>query len=131
MEVQVLPAPNSLVMQSRDAVENYERAIQLAPKWPEAHLSLGKTYGLMDKPKLAAQHYRRAIQISPDYLAAHYNLGIVLGHLGEYEEAITAMERALTLANKAGRTDLIPRIRDRIEKLRATGESRSGDAGDP
>jgi len=107
-----------------ESVTHHERALELEPGLAQAHLGLGMTFGLMDRPESAANHYRQAVGIDPNMMAAHYNLGIVLGHLGKSEEAIEAMERALELAESSKRTDLVPRIRDRLEKLRKGGGAR-------
>lgn len=85
----------------------------------EGHLLLGMAYGQMSEPFAAMEHYRLAIEADPDMLEAHYNLGAVLAHLGGFEQASAVMERALELAQAVGTTDVVERIRDRLERYRA------------
>lgn len=102
-----------------DAVAHYLRAVELDPKHADAHNNLGMVYGRLNDPEKAEEQYRLATEAAPDMLSAHYNRGTVLAHLHRYAEAATEMERCLELLPAQGRTDLGPRIKDRLEKFRA------------
>ena len=78
-----------------EAIQQYERAIQLQPDLPVAHYNLGIALAGQGKLDEAIQHYQRAIQIKPDYAEALNNLGNVLGEEGRLPEAIQQFERAL------------------------------------
>ena len=84
----------------------------------EGHLLLGMAYGQLNDPGAAARHYRTAADADPSLLEAHYNLAAALAHLGRFDEAVDAMERCLEIAQTTGRTDVVERIHDRLERYR-------------
>jgi Flp pilus assembly protein TadD len=100
------------------AREAFRQATELKPEVAIYHNELGRVLGLLDDPSGAAAAYRAAVRLEPELLAAQYNLGIVLAHLGEFEDALTALEHAHEIATRTGRTELLPRIEARIERVR-------------
>ncbi len=102
-----------------EAIGHYRRAVELNPRFAAAHNDLGMTYARLGDAPSAARHYQEAVRIDQDMYVAHYNLGMVLGGgLGRYEEAIEALGKALPLVQSSGRTDLVERIAERIERFR-------------
>ena len=86
-------------LEARDPAEArraYERALELAPDHPEAHLNLGRL--LHEEGSLAAAeaHYRSALAVLPESATAAFNLGVVLEDLGKNEPAIEAYRQAVT-----------------------------------
>jgi len=81
-----------------EAFKHYERALQLKPDYPEAHVNLGVVLANQGKLDEAVQHYERALQLRPDYADALNNLGAALAAQGKLDEAIQHYERALQLS---------------------------------
>jgi protein O-mannosyl-transferase len=90
----------ALAMQGKlpEAINHYERALQLNPDFAEVHNNLGDVLTIQGKLAQAARHCERALQLNPDYAEAHNNLGIVLAMQGNLPEAIPHYERALQLS---------------------------------
>ena len=80
-----------------EAIQQYERALQLNPDYIEAENNLGLALATQGKLAEAIQHYERALQVKPDDIAAHYNLGNALAAQGKPAEAIQQYEQAIQL----------------------------------
>jgi tetratricopeptide (TPR) repeat protein len=76
------------------AVENYDRALELAPEWIDAHINKGVALYQMGKIEEAREAFFAAVQLDPLNGIARYNLGCVLEEQGEIEEAIRHLRRA-------------------------------------
>jgi len=76
------------------AIENYQRVVDLAPNWIEAHINLGVAYYQMGQLTDARNCFLAAVQIDPLNGISRYNLGCTLEELGELEEAIDHLRRA-------------------------------------
>lgn len=82
--------PDSLSM----AVENYERALELAPDWIDAHINKGVALYQMGRIDEARAAFFAAVQLDPLNGISRYNLGCVLEEQGEVDEAIRHLRRA-------------------------------------
>ena len=80
-----------------EAVQHYERALQLKPDYAQAHNNLGLELAAQGKREEAWRHFEQALQLKPDYADAHHNLGFALFTRGKVSEAIPYFERALQL----------------------------------
>ena len=76
------------------AVENYQRVVELAPDWIEAHINLGVAYYQMGQLSDAREAFLAAVALDPLNGISRYNLGCTLEELGEYDEAIDHLRRA-------------------------------------
>jgi tetratricopeptide (TPR) repeat protein len=77
------------------AVQEYEKAIALAPSFPDLHCNLARCYmegGDADRAQVALQ---RALEIHPTYADALVQLGLLHYQRRETVEAVGAWERAL------------------------------------
>jgi TolB-like protein len=75
-----------------------DRAIALDNKLAEAHVSRGLVFAKDYSLKEAKQEYQRAIELNPNNANAHYFLAFdVLTPLGDFDQAIAEMNRALEL----------------------------------
>jgi len=54
-----------------------------------------------DNPS-AVKHFNKAIEIEPENSDAHFQLGVTLGEMGEYSNAIEALNRAIALNPQKG-----------------------------
>lgn len=80
-----------------DAIEAYERALQLHPLHADAHVNLGRL--LHEKGRLAEaeSHYREALRGESSSAVAAYNLGVVLEDAGRVRDAVLAYRKALEI----------------------------------
>jgi tetratricopeptide (TPR) repeat protein len=76
------------------AVENYDRALELAPDWIDAHINKGVALYQMGRIEDARAAFFAAVQLDPLNGISRYNLGCVLEEQGEIEEAIKHLRRA-------------------------------------
>lgn len=76
------------------AVENYERVLDIAPHWIEAHINRGVALFQMGQIDEARDAFYAAVQLEPLNGILRYNLGCVLEEQGELEEAIRHLQRA-------------------------------------
>lgn len=76
------------------AIENYQRVVELAPDWIEAHINLGVAHYQMGQLSDARAAFVAAVALDPLSGISRYNLGCTLEELGEYDEAIEHLRRA-------------------------------------
>lgn len=77
-----------------NAVELYESSLLLHPT-AEAHTYLGWTYGMMGRFDRAIEECEKAIIIDPTYGNPYNDIGSYLIEKGEWEEAVSWLEKAL------------------------------------
>lgn len=80
-----------------DAIEAYERALELDPALADGHVNLGRLLHERGGPAAAEDHYRRALELDPEHAIAAFNRGVALEDLGRVRHAINAYELALEL----------------------------------
>jgi tetratricopeptide (TPR) repeat protein len=76
------------------AIENYQRVVELAPNWIEAHINLGVAYYQLGYLSDARNSFLAAVHLDPLNGISRYNLGCTLEELGEFDQAIVHLERA-------------------------------------
>jgi tetratricopeptide (TPR) repeat protein/tRNA A-37 threonylcarbamoyl transferase component Bud32 len=81
-----------------EAIDCYERAIQIDARYAPAHSNLGVALNAKGKPDKAIDCFRRAIEIDPGLAHAHNNLGNALRAKGDLVKAIDHYEQAVRLA---------------------------------
>ncbi len=74
-----------------------EKAVQLDPKFAQAHNNLGIVLRSRGFKSEAAAAFRAAVAAKPDYMRAWNNLGSTLLHMEGAEEAVACFEKALAL----------------------------------
>lgn len=78
-----------------DSAESlYMRSIEIYPT-AEAHTFLGWTYSFMDRVEEAIQECQRAIEVDPTFGNPYNDIGAYLIQLGELDEAIPWLKKAL------------------------------------
>ncbi|RDH88221.1 MAG: hypothetical protein DIZ78_02235 [endosymbiont of Escarpia spicata] len=75
----------------------YERILDLAPEYAEAHHFLGLVKVQSGDAEGAEENLRQAIRLDPAYVAAHNNLGNFLQEQGRLDEAETEYRQAISL----------------------------------
>jgi tetratricopeptide (TPR) repeat protein len=77
-----------------EAIEIYERVVNLSPDWIEAHINLGVAYYQTGQISDACAAFRAAVELDPLNGISRYNLGCTLEELGEVDEAVEHLRRA-------------------------------------
>jgi serine/threonine-protein kinase len=99
-------AMNCLVPQGRfaDARAQFERAQALDPLSPTLNASIGLQEFFARRYDAAAAKLRETLVIDEDFGPAHYFLGQVCEQLGQYDEAVQVLERAIALSERSPET---------------------------
>ncbi len=77
------------------AVQAYQRAIELRPKYLAAHNNLGLTFSAMGRAADAEERFRAAVAIDAGYAPAWLNLAELSIARDQKEEAVAALGKAL------------------------------------
>ena len=80
------------------AHRHVQRAIDLAPRDPDAHYTLALVTLMRREPVRSEAALRHCLLLSPSYAPAHGLLGLVRSHLGFPEEAEDHVGRAFALS---------------------------------
>jgi Flp pilus assembly protein TadD len=91
------PGSSSTAAPQAQAMQFYERALQIAPDFPLAQFGYATLLSTDGRHDEAIPRYRAAIRAWPSYAEAHYNLGISLAQTGRVEDAADAYREALRL----------------------------------
>ncbi len=75
----------------------FERALELAPVYADAHAYLGHVFSLLGENEQAVEHLERAIALQPAYTLAHYFLGMHYARMGRWLTAQESLLRAYDL----------------------------------
>ena len=81
----------------KEAKEEYEKALSLAPLNVEAHNNLGAVYKDLGKLDMAIAKYRKAITLDPQYKKARCNLAAALYLKGDLDAATSESKLAIAL----------------------------------
>ncbi len=79
------------------AIENYDRALELDPKYLDAWYNKGLALSNLKKYEEALTCYDRALELDPKYLEAWNNKGQLLKQLGRKDEAEKCFQKAKEL----------------------------------
>ena len=93
------------LQKSKEARGEYERAMQLDPKMPEAALNLGILL-LNEEPAAALAPLQRAVELLPTQSRPRTLLGLAYEKSGDLKNAASAYEGALALDPKDSETSL-------------------------
>jgi len=90
---------NALKRQGKieEAIEHFNRALQINPGYAKAHNNLGTALAKQGKTDEAIKQFGFALYIDPNYAAAHSNIGVALASRDEFEKAIVHFKTALRL----------------------------------
>ncbi|BAY23782.1 TPR domain protein [Calothrix sp. NIES-2100] len=82
------------------ALEQYNKAIELNPKYANAYVSRGIVRDDLNDKQGALQDYNQAIELDPQYAIAYYNRGIVRDDLSDEQGALKDYNQAIELDPK-------------------------------
>jgi len=87
------------------SVSCFTHSLKEDPRHFEAHYNLANVYLDIENLELAKLHYEVAAEIDPDHADVFYNLAVVYAMLKEFSEAITALEKHLSLVTGSESND--------------------------
>lgn len=89
---------NQLLKEKRhkEAIAQYEKALELDPKNSQILLRIGIAYSQMDEANKAFQFTKQASSLDPSY-TAFYQLGFIYAKKNEFEKSLEAFDRALAI----------------------------------
>jgi tetratricopeptide (TPR) repeat protein len=101
-----------------EAVNAYQKAIDLDPYFVEARMGLGETYEEKGLYKDAIAEYKKVIEVDARHAAAHYNLALAYERV-DPRESIVQWERYIELASQiATEKEWVDTARQHLRKLR-------------
>jgi tetratricopeptide (TPR) repeat protein len=80
-----------------DAVEAFNRAIEMEPTSAEAYLGRGQAYAALGELELAIADFGKAIVINDTLADAYNERGLVYGNLGQLDRALGDFDQAIRL----------------------------------
>ena len=81
----------------QEAVQAYERALEIEPDYGYAHNNLGNALTQVGKRAEAIGHFRKALELDASYAEAHHNLANVLVEESRRDEALEHLREAVRL----------------------------------
>lgn len=81
----------------QEAVAAAEKAVEIAPDFPDARIALASAYSRAGMQEEALKHARAAVDLNPVSSDAHTTLGTVYARLGREAEAEAEWRRALEI----------------------------------
>ncbi len=86
--------------QYENAIESYEKVVEIQPDFSQAWNGLGKTFYEIKRYKEASEAYNSAIKLENNNKQAWKGRGFSLYKLSKYEDAISSFNKAITLDEK-------------------------------
>jgi tetratricopeptide (TPR) repeat protein len=80
----------------RKAAEQFQRALDLDPTDSRSALYLARVYHALADEAAARRYFEKALSIDPDFVEARANFGGMLLDIGDLDESIRQLNRALT-----------------------------------
>ncbi len=81
----------------KEAVDSYQRSLELEPRRAEVYLSLGHAYLRLKNNQEAGKAFKQATVLDPQIAEAHYGLGLHYFGLGRHKNAANAFKQATVL----------------------------------
>jgi protein O-mannosyl-transferase len=103
--------------QTNIAASQYEKAIQINPKFDESHFGLGNLLLQAGQLDEAIYHYQKAIEINPNRIDFISNLAGAYFQKQQIGAAMDLMQRALFIAKAQGNANKVNECLDKINIL--------------
>src|SRR5215472_9890670 len=81
-----------------EAAELGQRAVELDPRYPNAHFALALISMWIGRSDVAEAEFKQAITLNPNFAAAHAVLGVVLTFRGHPEAGLASIEKGIRLS---------------------------------
>ncbi len=83
------------------AINHFQRALDIDPKYNPAFRGLAKAYDSQGKSEKAVHTFKQAIKLKPEYWQGYKDLGIHYLNKGNYKSAINQLQKAVALLPKS------------------------------
>ncbi|MDD5687707.1 MAG: tetratricopeptide repeat protein [Elusimicrobia bacterium] len=80
------------------ALNEYQKAICLSPKYKDAHYNLGFLFYIQKDYNNAIQHFKKVIELEPNYAKVHFELGNLYLDIKEYAKAIQEYQKVIEIS---------------------------------
>ena len=81
----------------KEALEDAEKAVQMAPGYVQAYNSVGTALMKLNRPDEALAKFKEAVKINPFYASPYANMANILRELNRPDEAAKMLEKAFQL----------------------------------
>lgn len=86
----------------KNAIEDYDQALKLAPNNSEVYYNRGVAYFSIGLPHDAIQDFNQAIALQPKMAEAYGNRGVIRSQLGDRSGALADYQKAMNLFQQQG-----------------------------
>lgn len=86
--------------QYKQAIKDYNKAIEINPKYAEAYYNMGNIYAINSHYDRAISNYNKAIEINQKFYIAYVNRGNAYSNRGQCDRAITDFTKAIEINPK-------------------------------
>ena len=83
--------------QYRQAIKEFQKALQIEPYNVQAYYKLATTYNSMGQPQQAITYLKKIIEIKPNDANAHSSIAFTYSFLGQFREARECFEKAIQI----------------------------------
>jgi tetratricopeptide (TPR) repeat protein len=90
----------------QQALEDFDRAIELDPTFAEAYWGRGKTYRELGNNPQAIKDFDRAIELEPKFSETYWDRGKIYNELGNHQQAIEDWKMAAKLGHEGAQDTL-------------------------
>ena len=105
----------------RDAIADYQSAIDLDPDFIDAHYHRGCSYQSLGDLSAARADFSHSIDIDPNYAPAYYQRGKIHSRLGDRPGAISDYHHAANLYLDRGDSKTYQQILQMLDRLAGRG----------
>ncbi|MDP2923692.1 MAG: tetratricopeptide repeat protein [Candidatus Omnitrophota bacterium] len=84
--------------QYKEAIAEFEKALQIDPNHATALYLLGRTYFSLAQYQRALEYYQKVLQAAPNYVEAYIDMGNISVSLNRFEEAVAYFNKALKIS---------------------------------
>jgi len=85
----------------KEALEDYKKAIELNPRFPDTYFNRGVLYAKLKAIDLALRDFTQVITLNPYYAQAYSNRGSILAARGNFKQALLDYTQAVMLDSKS------------------------------
>ncbi len=113
-----------------EAIEAYQKALQINPTSDEMLVDLGTCYGKMKQHDKAIDSYKKAITINPNNYRGHWNMGLALLLIKEDDkDGLKELEEAVRIVSNMPDTnkskEILSDMNEKLKRLKTKMEQQS------
>ena len=90
-------ASNALIERNGAAIESYDQAIKINPKYADAHLNKGSVLQKNGEFDAAMESFNKALSINPYHSIAHFNMGNAHNEKSELDASVESYKKAIKI----------------------------------